>query len=128
MKGILSAGVKMCWGFTVADVHLSHTGFLNSLELKRTIGNIVLFILYTTVTVCYKHHHSLSPSSSEIPEPVPAPVGRNQPPVEINPEPVMLACMALFLCTNSVCDRDMFSAVVDSGLVFDGGLVVDTVS
>lgn len=38
VKGILSSGVKMCWGFTVADVHLSHTGFLCSLELKRTIG------------------------------------------------------------------------------------------
>jgi hypothetical protein len=38
VRGILSAGIKMCWGATVADVHLSHTGFLSSLELKRTIG------------------------------------------------------------------------------------------
>lgn len=58
---------------------------------------------------------------------MPLPVGRNQPQVEMKAEPVMLACMALFLCSNTVCDRDMFSAVVDSGLVFDGGLVVDTV-
>jgi hypothetical protein len=38
VRGILSAGIKMCWGAAVADVHLSHTGFLSSLELKRTIG------------------------------------------------------------------------------------------
>lgn len=53
---------------------------------------------------------------------------RNQPQVESKaPEPVMIACMALLLCNNAVCDRDMFSAIVDSGLVFDGGLVVDAV-
>lgn len=38
VRGILSAGIKMCWGFVVADVHMSHTGFLSSLELKRTVG------------------------------------------------------------------------------------------
>lgn len=99
MRGVLSSGIKMCWGATVADVHMSHTGFLNSLELKRTVE--------TTV--------------------VPVVVGKNQPQPETKSEPIMVACLALLLCNNAVCDRDVFSAVVDSGLVFDGGLVVDTV-
>jgi hypothetical protein len=69
-----------------------------------------------------------------VPAEVPVPVqqvlsnSRNQPQPESKaPEPLMIACMALLLCNNAVCDRDMFAAIVDSGLVFDGGLVVDTV-
>lgn len=105
LKGILSIGVKMCWGFGVADVHMSQTGFLNSIELKR---------------------------SAEL---LPKPARRGQhnsdhdyQETKSADEPLYLACMALLCCTTCVCDRDVFSAVVDSGLVFDGGLVVDPVS
>jgi hypothetical protein len=69
--------------------------------------------------------------SAEVPVPVQQALSnaRNQPQPESKaPEPLMIACMALLLCNNAVCDRDMFAAIVDSGLVFDGGLVVDTVS
>jgi hypothetical protein len=69
--------------------------------------------------------------SAEVPVPVQQVLSnsRNQPQPESKaPEPLMIACMALLLCNNAVCDRDMFAAIVDSGLVFDGGLVVDTVS
>jgi hypothetical protein len=69
--------------------------------------------------------------SAEVPVPVQQVLSnsRNQPQPESKaPEPLMIACMALLLCNNAVCDRDMFAAIVDSGLVFDGGLVVGTVS
>jgi hypothetical protein len=101
VKGVLSAGIKMCWGFTVAEVHLSHTGFLSSLELKRTIEAPPPAAFSRTL---HQNAHSEAKTS----------------------DLVMVSCLALLLCTNSMCDRDVFSAVVDSGLVFDGGLVVDT--
>lgn len=99
----------MCWGFGVADVHMSQSGFLNSIELKR--------------------------SSELLPKAAPRSGQRtNDDDVHAQnehksaEEPLMLACMALLCCANSVCDKDVFTAVVDSGLVFDGGLVVDAVS
>jgi hypothetical protein len=104
VKGVLSAGIKMCWGFTVAEVHLSHTGFLSSLELKRTFDAPPAATFGRTQ---HQNAHSGEAKSSDL---------------------VMVSCLALLLCTNSMCDRDVFTAVVDSGLVFDGGLVVDTVS
>jgi hypothetical protein len=102
VKGVLSAGIKMCWGFTVAEVHLSHTGFLSSLELKRTLEAPPAATFSRTHN---QNAHSEAKTS----------------------ELVMVSCLALLLCTNNMCDRDVFTAVVDSGLVFDGGLVVDTV-
>lgn len=101
LKGILSVGIKMCWGFGVAEVHMSHTGFLSSVELRRSSE------------LAARAQHSGGVAADEHKE-----GGEGG---------VMLACMALLCCTNSVCDRDVFGAVVDSGLVFDGGLVVDTV-
>ena len=44
---------------------------------------------------------------------------------------VRISCTALLLCGNKdyqSCERDVFAAINDSGLVFDGGLVVDLVS
>jgi hypothetical protein len=105
LKGVKTVGVKMCWGFGVADVHMSQTGFLNSIELKRSSDLLPKPI-----------HRGQHNSDRDEPEAKSA-----------AEEPLYLACMALLCCTNSVCDRDVFTAVVDSGLVFDGGLVVDPV-
>jgi hypothetical protein len=44
--------------------------------------------------------------------------------------PTRLSCTALLLCAGQQfqsCERDVFAAVNDCGLVFDGGLVVDLV-
>lgn len=45
--------------------------------------------------------------------------------------PTRLSCTALLLCSGQQyqsCERDVFAAINDCGLVFDGGLVVDLVS
>ncbi|RYH29030.1 DUF4821 domain-containing protein [archaeon] len=50
---------------------------------------------------------------------------------EFTPVPQSLSCSALLLCGGSEyqsCERDVFAAINDCGLVFDGGLVVDIVS
>lgn len=98
----------MCWGFGVADVYMTHTGFLGSVELRRSSELAARAQPHPAGSAAGDSSHHEYKESSE--------------------GGVMLACMALLCCTNSVCDRDVFSAVVDSGLVFDGGLVVDTVS
>src|SRR4051812_38336835 len=41
---------------------------------------------------------------------------------------IRVPCIALLCCNYKQCDRDVFAAINDSGLVFDGGLVVDAVS
>ena len=41
------------------------------------------------------------------------------------PEAIKLACFAFLGATKSLCSVDVFSAVNDSGLVYDGGIVVD---
>ena len=100
----------MCWGFGVAEVHKSHSGFLNSVELMRSTE------LANRLQMQQQQQRARHGAGGEFKSD-----GADQP------NSVILACMALLLCNNQVCDRDVFSAVVDSGLVFDGGLVVDTV-
>ena len=40
-----------------------------------------------------------------------------------------ISCKTLLLCSNpSQCDLDLFTAIKDCGLVFDGGVVVDKVN
>jgi hypothetical protein len=38
---------------------------------------------------------------------------------------VSLPCSSLLCCRKKTCDVDMFSAINDSGLIYDGGIVVD---
>ena len=90
----------MCWGFEIAEVYMSHAGFLSSLELKRSAEVV---------------QEAAPQTESKTADPEGPAAG------------VMIASMALLLCTNQVCDKDVFNAIVDSGLVFDGGLVVDVV-
>jgi hypothetical protein len=45
-----------------------------------------------------------------------------------NAIPSHLSCIALLMCGSKEyqsCEKDIFSAINDCGLVFDGGLVVD---
>ncbi len=41
--------------------------------------------------------------------------------------PSSLPCFSLLCCGQKQCDADVFAAVNDSGLVYDGGLVIDEV-
>lgn len=45
----------------------------------------------------------------------------------MGPKEEVVKCFALFCCSDERCDVDTFSAVNDSGLVYDGGIVVDEV-
>lgn len=49
---------------------------------------------------------------------------------DVEPVPTIgsISCAALLCCNDQQCDKDVFCAINDSGLVFDGGLVVDNVS
>ena len=43
------------------------------------------------------------------------------------PQFVTLECATLLCCIQKSCDSDVFSAINESGLVYDGGVVVDQV-
>jgi hypothetical protein len=50
---------------------------------------------------------------------------------EYTSPPATIACTALLMCNGpeyQSCERDIFAAINDCGLVYDGGLIVDTVS
>ncbi len=88
----------MFWKNTIAEVSLSRNGFLQSVELKE-IG------IFGGVRAESKVGESANPTR--------------------------ISCTALLLCAGpqyQSCERDVFAAINDSGLVFDGGLVVDLVS
>lgn len=50
------------------------------------------------------------------------------PKVEPSAQFVTLECSSLLCCVRKSCDADVFAAINDSGLVYDGGIVVDEVS
>eukprot|EP01039_Chlorochromonas_danica_P007520 gene7520-8318_t len=81
----------------IAEVELSRTGFLQSVELYE---------IQSTVT----------------------PGSRNHLDKERIPPPSSIQSTALLLCHGpeyQSCEQDVFAAINDCGLVFDGGLVVD---
>jgi hypothetical protein len=45
----------------------------------------------------------------------------------MGPKDEFVACTTLLLCLNYQCDVDVFTAVNESGLVYDGGVVVNEV-
>lgn len=45
----------------------------------------------------------------------------------MGPKDEIIECSTLLLCSNYQCDVDVFTAVNESGLVYDGGVVVDEV-
>lgn len=47
---------------------------------------------------------------------------------DVTPQYSTLGCCALLCCLRRSCDADVFNAINESGLVYDGGAVVDQVS
>lgn len=109
LNNLLSTGVKICWGHTIAEVHLAHTGFLSSVEVKKKLSSSNI-------------EETKSETKSQIDKPT------DDLSLHDGESGVMLACVALLCCSVQKCDRDVFCAINDCGLVFDGGLVVDSVS
>jgi hypothetical protein len=50
------------------------------------------------------------------------------PRVESSSQFVTIECSSLLCCVRKSCDADVFAAINESGLVYDGGIVVDEVS
>ena len=47
---------------------------------------------------------------------------------DVTPQYSIIKCSSLLCCVRKSCDADVFSAMNESGLVYDGGAVVDQVS
>ncbi len=104
METVKASGVKVYWEHTVVDVALSRTGFVQNVDIKAK-----------------------NPQPSDDAAPPAEDAGEEQ---EDRTESGgrRIPCIAVLCCNFKQCDRDVFAAVNDSGLVFDGGLVVDSVS
>lgn len=103
------ANVKIQWGYLLSDISLNRSGFIQSVDLRRRDGDVVT---------------AVAPESKEGEE---ASVANESVSVVEETGELRIMCMALLCCGQMQCDRDVFAAVNDSGLVFDGGLVVDAV-
>jgi hypothetical protein len=115
MQGPNFAGIKfMYWKSTIAEISLSRNGFLQTVELKEMLT---------------KEEQANIPSSSS------ATSGKtssneskdNKDSMSLN-GPTRINCIALCFCAGQEqqsCERDIFAAINDSGLVFDGGLIVN---
>ena len=111
LNGLATTGVKICWGCKISEVHLAHTGFLSSVEVKK-VNNI----------------SSMDESKGESKTSIDRTAEESSEQDGVGESGIMLACLALLCCNSQKCDRDVFCAINDCGLVFDGGLVVDSVS
>lgn len=47
---------------------------------------------------------------------------------DVTPQYSVIKCSSLLCCVRKSCDADVFSAMNESGLVYDGGAVVDQVN
>lgn len=105
------AGIKQVyWKCRVSDVTLSRTGFIHSVEIHDLRNGSNPVSAPGSV-------HSNSNNNNE-----------DEKSVDPNAIPNHLSCIALMLCGGrefQSCERDIFAAINDCGLVFDGGLVVD---
>lgn len=102
---IQKLGLKIYWGHAVVDVEFSSRGKIET-------------VLIRPVQVQKKKGvKSKKDGESKVDE-------KSAPNLS---EAQVLACASLLCCGIKSCDADMFSAVNDSGLVYDGGLVVDEV-
>lgn len=98
-----AVGVKIYWEHLVADVALSRTGFLQYVDIRSKSG------AYTAEFAAEQEGGESKGQYTETGD-------------------LRIPCIALLCCNQKQCDKDVFCAINDSGLVFDGGLVVDAVS
>lgn len=98
----LVAGIKQVfWNSNISEVSLSRNGFLQTVEIDQKIDD--------SLAIINADGEKKDSESSNI---------------RVN-------CSALLLCSGEdyqSCERDIFAAINDSGLVFDGGLIVNMVS
>jgi hypothetical protein len=98
--------LKVYWGYAATDVQFGPRGKVSHVGMKSLITRKAAAAKSGRATMG-------------------APGANNE---SKSDEPASLACASLLFCYNKQADWDMFTAINDSGLVYDGGLVVDEVS
>jgi len=120
LRGLQSTGVKIYWGYAVSEIHLAHTGFLSSVEVKKASTMLSSDGGSSTMGESKSNSRSILNYSRD----------DEDDDYDYRPQQeagIMLACLALLCCSQPQCSRDIFNAINDCGLVYDGGLVVDSV-
>jgi hypothetical protein len=117
------AGVKQVyWRSSVSEVTLSRTGFIHSVDIQEVAAPV------RTDNPSDPLNRPVSANSNNSYN-----LGEEKNNINNNNEyavPSHLTCIGLLLCAGrefQSCERDIFAAINDCGLVFDGGLVVDKV-
>jgi hypothetical protein len=112
-----NSGVTVYRGHKITDVALSSHNFLQavSLENKMFQGGHE------------KRNISTPRSDGGSDGAYDDDVEAGSPYVYTGPQFSTVACTSLLCCIQKQCDADTFAAINDSGLVYDGGVVVDEV-
>ena len=103
-------GVEIYPGHVVVDVHLTSHSFLQGIRLENKLFDVKPV------------------STDERDDEFGDDNGRmGAAPSDVSPQFVTLECATLLCCVVKSCDADVFAAINESGLVYDGGVVVDEV-
>lgn len=99
-------GIEIYQGYTAIDVQLSSHHFLQAVKLENK--------LFDSRSIAVEAGNESEKAGANF---------RNA-----RPHFVTLECTTLLCCARKSCDADIFAAINESGLVYDGGVVVDEVS
>lgn len=128
MQGPSFAGIKFFyWKSTIAEISLSRNGFLQTVELKELLTKEEQMMNNQNNIPSSSSATSGKTSSNESKEQY----NNNQKAVADSMSlngPIRINCIALCFCAGQEqqsCERDIFAAINDCGLVFDGGLIVN---
>ena len=103
-------GVEIYPGHVVVDVQLTSHSFLQGIRLENKLFDVKPV------------------STDERDDEFGDDNGRmGAAPSDVSPQFVTLECATLLCCVVKSCDADVFAAINESGLVYDGGVVVDEV-
>ena len=138
MRGLQATGVKVYWGYAVSEIHLAHTGFLSSVEVRKCNPTINASNNNNGNSNANNGNNANNDNGSSTLGGESKSNSRsilnysrdeNDDDYDYHPQEagIMLACLALLCCGNPQCSKDIFNAINDCGLVYDGGLVVDSV-
>lgn len=119
------AGIKsIYWKSTIAEISLSRNGFLQTVELKEVSPPLLPSEGKSGKVNNSNQSVSMATTATTANE------SKDKDSL-MNAGPIRLNCIALCFCglqEQQSCERDIFAAINDCGLVFDGGLIVNMVS
>lgn len=101
-------GIEIHLGYTAIDVQFSTQNDLQAVRLENKLFDSKSFTVKSV-----EESDKLSTST---------------PLHALRPQFLTLECTTLLCCVRKSCEADIFTAINESGLVYDGGVVVDEVS